>query len=56
MNSEVINNHIKWMKHAERSKDEGEVPVGAVIVKDGELIAEGWNQLIAAMMQQLKPK
>ncbi|MEE9326084.1 MAG: tRNA adenosine(34) deaminase TadA [Cocleimonas sp.] len=50
MNSEVINNHIKWMKHAlklaERSKDEGEVPVGAVIVKDGELIAEGWNQPI----------
>jgi tRNA(adenine34) deaminase len=31
---------------AKRSKDEGEVPVGAVIVKEGELIAEGWNQPI----------
>ena len=43
-------NHEKWMKHAlelaERSRQEGEVPVGAVIVKDNELIAEGWNQPI----------
>lgn len=31
---------------AERSREEGEVPVGAVIVKQGELIAEGWNQPI----------
>jgi tRNA(adenine34) deaminase len=40
----------KWMLHAlklaERSRKEGEVPVGAVIVKDDELIAEGWNQPI----------
>jgi len=34
------------LKLAERSREEGEVPVGAVIVKDGELIAEGWNQPI----------
>lgn len=43
--------HQKWMQHAlklaERSRDEGEVPVGAVIVQDNELIAEGWNQPIA---------
>jgi tRNA(adenine34) deaminase len=26
----------------------GEVPVGAVIVKDGQIIAEGWNRPIAA--------
>ena len=42
--------HQKWMKHAlmlaERSRDEGEVPVGALVVKDGELIAEGWNRPI----------
>lgn len=42
--------HNKWMEHAlklaERSRQEGEVPVGAVIVKEGELIAEGWNQPI----------
>lgn len=43
-------NHLKWMQHAlalaERSRQEGEVPVGAVIVKNDELIAEGWNQPI----------
>ena len=43
-------NHLKWMQYAlklaERSRDEGEVPVGAVIIKDGELISEGWNQPI----------
>ncbi len=41
---------LKWMqqalKLAERSRQEGEVPVGAVIVKDNELVAEGWNQPI----------
>lgn len=26
---------------------EGEVPVGAVLVKDGEIIAEGWNRSIS---------
>ena len=31
---------------AQRSRDQGEVPVGAVIVKDDQLIAEGWNQPI----------
>ncbi len=31
---------------AERSREEGEVPVGAVVVKDDQLIAEGWNQPI----------
>ncbi|WP_286036662.1 tRNA adenosine(34) deaminase TadA [Vibrio sp. SCSIO 43135] len=31
---------------AERAEAEGEVPVGAVLVKDGEVIAEGWNQSI----------
>jgi len=31
---------------AERSRSEGEVPVGAVIVKDNQLIAEGWNRPI----------
>lgn len=39
--------HHKWMSHAlmlaKRAEDEGEVPVGAVLVKDDELIAEGWN-------------
>ena len=42
--------HHKWMSHAlmlaKRSEDEGEVPVGAVLVKDDTLIAEGWNRPI----------
>lgn len=41
-----------WMRHAlrlaQRARELGEVPVGAVIVKDDEVIAEGWNQPIAA--------
>ncbi len=31
---------------ASRAGQEGEVPVGAVIVKDGQLLGEGWNQVI----------
>jgi tRNA(adenine34) deaminase len=40
-----------WMQHAitlaTKAELQGEVPVGAVLVKDGELIAEGWNQMIS---------
>jgi tRNA(adenine34) deaminase len=32
---------------ARRGADLGEVPVGAVLVRDGSVIAEGWNQPIA---------
>lgn len=39
-----------WMRRAyqlaQRSELQGEVPVGAVIVKGDELIAEGWNRPI----------
>jgi tRNA(adenine34) deaminase len=45
-------NDEHWMQHAlklaHKAEAAGEVPVGAVIVKDGELIAEGWNQPIGA--------
>lgn len=38
------------MRHAinlaEKAEAQGEVPVGAVIVKDGQVIGEGWNQVI----------
>lgn len=41
-----------WMRHAlrlaERAEALGEVPVGAVLVKDGRCIAEGWNRPIAS--------
>lgn len=31
---------------AERAEAEGEVPVGAVLVREGMLLSEGWNQPI----------
>jgi len=33
---------------ARRAEQEGEVPVGAVVVLDGKVIGEGWNRPIAA--------
>jgi len=40
----------RWMemalKLARKAEKAGEVPVGAVLVKDDQLIAEGWNQPI----------
>jgi tRNA(adenine34) deaminase len=36
-----------WMREAlqlaQRARDAGEVPVGAVLVRDGEVLGEGWN-------------
>ncbi|MBT3016274.1 MAG: tRNA adenosine(34) deaminase TadA [Candidatus Thiodiazotropha sp. (ex Clathrolucina costata)] len=32
---------------AQRAESQGEVPVGAVVVLEGEIIGEGWNQPIA---------
>jgi tRNA(adenine34) deaminase len=31
---------------AQRAAEEDEVPVGALVVKDGEILGEGWNQPI----------
>ncbi len=43
---------IKWMQHAiklaQHAESIDEVPVGAVLVKDNQLIAEGWNQPISS--------
>ena len=33
---------------ARRAQEEGEVPVGALVVLDGKVIGEGWNRPIAA--------
>ena len=33
---------------AMRAEGQAEVPVGAVLALDGELVAEGWNQVIAS--------
>ena len=41
----------KWMQHAltlaAKAEAEGEVPVGALLVQDDTIIAEGWNRPIA---------
>lgn len=36
------------LEQAALARDAGEVPVGAVIVKDDEVIGEGWNQPLAS--------
>lgn len=44
--------HHYWMKKAfelaGKAEAAGEVPVGAVLVKDDTLVAEGWNQPISS--------
>ncbi|TSA41892.1 MAG: tRNA adenosine(34) deaminase TadA [Methylococcaceae bacterium] len=39
-----------WMQYAlrlaQRAEDEGEVPIGAVLIKNEQCLAEGWNQCI----------
>lgn len=41
----------EWMQQAivlaSKAEQQGEVPVGALLVKDGELVGEGWNQMIS---------
>lgn len=43
--------HEQWMRRAlalaDRAENEGEVPIGAVVVRDGELLGEGWNSVIS---------
>jgi tRNA(adenine34) deaminase len=40
-----------WMRHAirlaQRAEQQGEVPVGAIVVKNDKCIAEGWNASIS---------
>jgi tRNA(adenine34) deaminase len=40
-----------WMRHAlqlaDNAQQQGEIPVGAVLVKDNLVIGEGWNQSIS---------
>ena len=41
-----------WMRRAlalaQRARDAGEVPVGALVVAEGKVIGEGWNRPISA--------
>ncbi|MGL4429316.1 MAG: tRNA adenosine(34) deaminase TadA [Silvania sp.] len=48
--SDLEHNHEYWMHHAlqlaRRAWEEGEVPVGAVLVHNNQVIGEGWNRPI----------
>lgn len=50
--SETAKSHEHWMARALalaiQAQARGEVPVGAVIVRDGEILGEGYNQPISA--------
>lgn len=43
---------IRWMAHAlalaQQAELQGEVPVGAVIIRDKKILGEGWNQPIVS--------
>lgn len=43
----IVLSDEQWMRHAirlaQRAESQGEVPVGAVLVKNNQCIAEGWN-------------
>ena len=36
------------LKLADRAEQAGEVPVGAIVVSEGEVLGEGWNQMITS--------
>jgi tRNA(adenine34) deaminase len=44
-------NDVEWMRQAialaKRAEAMGEVPVGALVVREGQVLGEGWNQPIA---------
>ena len=46
-----MNSDADWMRQAmalaARAEAEGEVPVGALVVRDGQVLGEGWNQPVA---------
>ena len=50
--SDVSAQDLTYMQHAlglaTRAENEGEVPVGALVVLNGEIIGEGWNRPIGS--------
>ena len=47
MSEEDLRFMARAMELAREAERAGEVPVGAVIVRDGEIVAEGWNRPIS---------
>ncbi|WKE64633.1 tRNA adenosine(34) deaminase TadA [Gallaecimonas kandeliae] len=51
MNEILLEDDIRWMRHAmalaDKAADCGEVPVGAVLVRDGAVVGEGYNLSIS---------
>ncbi|OUR64883.1 tRNA-specific adenosine deaminase [Methylophaga sp. 42_25_T18] len=45
-----MSDDVRWMAQAlalaQQAELQGEVPVGAIIVRDGEILGEGWNKPI----------
>lgn len=50
MDSSHIKDDVYWMKQAllcaKQAEEANEIPVGAVLVRDNQIIAKGWNQMI----------
>jgi len=46
MNDETFMRRALELAH--RAQEEGEVPIGAVVVMGGKIVGEGWNRPIAA--------
>lgn len=50
--SEAAGTDLEFMRRAlelaRRAEDEGEVPVGAVVVHEGRIVGEGWNHPISS--------
>lgn len=46
----TVDDDLHWMQYAlqlaDKAEQSGEIPVGAVLVKDGLVLGEGWNQSI----------
>jgi tRNA(adenine34) deaminase len=49
---QAFDEDLTWMRHAlalaQRAEERGEVPVGAVLIRDDRIIGEGWNCPISA--------
>ena len=47
-----MTDHEHWMQQAlllaDRAAETGEVPVGALVVRDNQLLGQGWNRVISS--------